>query len=95
MMHLPANALKNREIFGALPMSQAIDLVLPYILRRVLNTSQYSDVLSGTLRIIGLLMQRKPFNMNEHKNTILPLASQPDLRRIPVLCMNIEKEQQT
>jgi len=38
-------------------------------------------------------MQRKPFDMNERKNMKLPLASQPDLR-IPVLCINIEKEQQ-
>ncbi|EYE91976.1 uncharacterized protein EURHEDRAFT_405637 [Aspergillus ruber CBS 135680] len=75
------------------PTSQAIDSVPPYTLKRALKPSQCSDVPSGTLRVIGLLMQRKPFDMNERKYTKLPLASQPDLR-IPVLCTNIEKEQQ-
>ena len=66
----------------------------PYTLKRALKTSQYSDMPSGTPRVIGLLMQHKPFLTIKCKNTRLPPASQLDLR-IPVLCINIEKEQQS
>ena len=85
MMLSPASALKNREIFGALPMSQAIDSATPYTLKRALKTSQYSDMPPGTLRVTGLLMQHKPFHMIERKNTRLPPASQSDSRYPPSL----------
>lgn len=50
----------------------------PNTLKRALKTSQSSDMLSGILRVNGLLTRHNPFYMIEWKNMRLPAASQPD-----------------